>query len=172
MERAVGLVSHSSGTRAAPLPRMGASRDSSQALVSPPPSPYSLVYATAAGAGHDYAGHAECAARVPAIMDALERSRVTSLPGVLELTGFSAAPLDLILPVHHPRYLKALEQISAGADDGVGVVVELELMWGALGAAAGTSGARSRCPSRATSWTRRATSSEGTHPLPPWPCSR
>ena len=37
----------------------------------------SIVYATAAAAQHDMLGHPECAARVPAILTALEAAQLT-----------------------------------------------------------------------------------------------
>ena len=38
----------------------------------------SIIYATAAGSRHDMPGHSECAARIPAILSALDVSKLTS----------------------------------------------------------------------------------------------
>ena len=37
-----------------------------------------IVYATAAGSRHDMPGHAECAARIPAILTALDTSKLSA----------------------------------------------------------------------------------------------
>lgn len=83
-----------------------------------------ILYATAAAGGHDMLGHAECAARVPAILDAIDTHGLSQHSGVLELTGYSlAAPSD-IAPVHNPRYLKALERSSDNARDVANLIVD------------------------------------------------
>jgi acetoin utilization deacetylase AcuC-like enzyme len=99
-----------------------AAADPAAALLVPPSA--RLLFATAAGAGHDYAGHAECAARVPSILAALADQHLLAHPAVMELRAPPPAALEQLLPVHSARYLEALERVSSGATDVAGVVIE------------------------------------------------
>ena len=47
----------------------------------------SIIYATAAGTQHDMPGHSECAARIPAILSALELSQLTAGYRPLQVTN-------------------------------------------------------------------------------------
>lgn len=78
-----------------------------------------LLYAVAPAAGHDSVGHAECAARVPAILEALEARGLDSREGIAELDYFEPADLSLLLPVHNKRYLNKLEHISSTTSETV-----------------------------------------------------
>jgi hypothetical protein len=65
-----------------------------------------LLYATAAAPLHDFPGHAECAARVPAIISAIQDFGVCSASRpqqVQQLTGFSAATPEIVAAVHDRR---------------------------------------------------------------------
>lgn len=57
-----------------------AARVVASALLLPPSTLSSarLLYATAGAPGHDYPGHPECAARVPAILEALDTHGLTA----------------------------------------------------------------------------------------------
>ncbi|KAI3436510.1 hypothetical protein D9Q98_005927 [Chlorella vulgaris] len=95
---------------------VAAAAQSSGAVLLPPASLTAarLLYATAGAAGHDSPGHPECAARVPAILEALETHGLTARSsGVLELTGFSAAPRPAVQLVHAAGYVAGLERASA-----------------------------------------------------------
>ena len=83
-----------------------------------------IIYATAAAGGHDMPGHAECAARIPAILEALETHGLVDHSGVLELTGYSLASPQDITAVHNLRYLKALERSSDNARDVANLIVD------------------------------------------------
>jgi acetoin utilization deacetylase AcuC-like enzyme len=77
-----------------------------------------LLYATTGAPAHDYPGHAECAARVPAILEALQARGLTDRAGqVLELTGFAAAPRETIQLVHSEGYVAGLDRASAKCAD-------------------------------------------------------
>ncbi|KAL3146501.1 hypothetical protein ABBQ32_000754 [Trebouxia sp. C0010 RCD-2024] len=74
----------------------------------------SIIYATAAGSRHDMPGHSECAARISAILSALDVSKLTSehRPAqVQSLNKFRAATLDEVCAVHDKRYPEALHKI-------------------------------------------------------------
>jgi acetoin utilization deacetylase AcuC-like enzyme len=83
-----------------------------------------VLYATVPAAMHDYPGHAECAARVPAILAALESSGLTSQPNIVELTGFQRATPADVAPVHNPRYIAGLERASEQAADVSSILVD------------------------------------------------
>jgi len=83
-----------------------------------------LIYATAAAPAHDFAGHAECAERVPAILAALDSNNLTFHKHIAELTGFGIATPDDIAPVHNKAYLAALERASSGTIDIAGRIIE------------------------------------------------
>lgn len=73
-----------------------------------------IIYATAAGTHHDMPGHSECAARIPAILSALELSQLTSQHKPLQLQSldnFRPATLAEVSAVHDKRYPEALHQI-------------------------------------------------------------
>lgn len=83
-----------------------------------------LLFANSPALGHDMVGHAECAARVPAIMDALHAAGLTSHPAVAELEGWAPADLSDIAPVHNRRYIAALERSCDNARDVANLIVE------------------------------------------------
>ncbi len=76
------------------------------------------------------AGHKECAERVPAILTALEHSGMTPYERpeeLVQLEGFSAAPLEAVLAVHAGKYAEALEKLSRrAAESGQPQFVEQE----------------------------------------------
>lgn len=77
-----------------------------------------LLFATAGAPAHDYPGHAECAARVPAILEALQARGLTERAGqVAELTGFAAAPRGTIQLVHSEGYVAGLARASQKCAD-------------------------------------------------------
>lgn len=115
---ALFMIPRTAGMRAAHSGNTGvaAAAQSSGAVLLPPASLTAarLLYATAGAAGHDSPGHPECAARVPAILEALETHGLTARSsGVLELTGFSAAPRPAVQLVHAAGYVAGLERASA-----------------------------------------------------------
>lgn len=83
-----------------------------------------LLYATAAASGHDWAGHAEIAERVPSILNALDTHGLASHRAVLELSGFGPATVDDVAPVHNVKYLAALQKASLDAAFVAGTIVE------------------------------------------------
>ncbi|KAI7843899.1 hypothetical protein COHA_002443 [Chlorella ohadii] len=89
-----------------------------------------LLYATAGAPAHTYPGHKECAERVPAILTALEHSGMTPYERpeeLVQLEGFSAAPLEAVLAVHAGKYAEALEKLSRrAAESGQPQFVEQE----------------------------------------------
>lgn len=76
-----------------------------------------IVYATAAGGGHDMPGHAECAARVPAILNALETAGFSDNPQILQLTDYDLAQIADLAPVHNLKYLTALDKLCTASTD-------------------------------------------------------
>lgn len=78
------------------------------------PDTVQILYVTAAGAQHDMVGHAECAARIPAILEALDTHQLT--PGfrpdeVLQLEPTRLATFEEVSAVHDGNYVKGLEKI-------------------------------------------------------------
>ncbi|KAK9812966.1 hypothetical protein WJX72_006576 [[Myrmecia] bisecta] len=76
----------------------------------------SIIYATAAAARHDMPNHAECAARVPAILSALETAQLTAeaRPNqLIRLQHFQPASLEAISAVHEPLYVQAFQRLVA-----------------------------------------------------------
>jgi acetoin utilization deacetylase AcuC-like enzyme len=84
----------------------------------------SIIFAVAGAPGHDLLGHAECAARVPAILEALESHQVNQNPRVLQLPEWYLASPEEIAPVHLAKYIKALERTSENARDVANVIVD------------------------------------------------
>lgn len=62
-------------------------------------------------------GHAECAARVPAILNALETTGLVDNPRILQLADYDLAQAADIAPVHSSKYLTALEKLSTASSD-------------------------------------------------------
>ncbi|PRW56020.1 histone deacetylase 14 isoform X1 [Chlorella sorokiniana] len=89
-----------------------------------------LLYATSGAPAHTYPGHPECAERVPAILTALETSGLTPYERpeeLVQLEGFSAAPLEAVLAVHVGKYAEQLEKLSQrAAESGTAMHVEQE----------------------------------------------
>eukprot|EP00887_Chlorella_sp_A99_P002887 scaffold6.g2887.t1 len=71
-----------------------------------------LLYATAGAPRHNAPGHPECAARVPAILEALARQELSSRPDVVELTAFAPASRQAVLAVHDPRFVVGMEGLK------------------------------------------------------------
>ena len=67
-------------------------------------------------------GHAECAARVPAILSALETHALADT--IIPLQEWNLACIEDILPVHNKKYLIALERASDVARDVAHIIVE------------------------------------------------
>jgi acetoin utilization deacetylase AcuC-like enzyme len=84
----------------------------------------SVIFAVAGAPGHDLLGHAECAARVPAILEALETHGINQNPRVVQLPEWYLASPEEIAPVHLPKYIAALERTSQNARDVANVIVD------------------------------------------------
>jgi len=84
----------------------------------------SVIFAVAGAPGHDLLGHAECAARVPAILEALETHGINQNPRVIQLPEWYLASPEEISPVHLPNYIAALERTSENARDVANVIVD------------------------------------------------
>ncbi|KAL4551174.1 hypothetical protein Ndes2526B_g05480 [Nannochloris sp. 'desiccata'] len=84
----------------------------------------SVIFAVAGAPGHDLLGHAECAARVPAILEALESHGINQNIRVLQLPDWYLASPEEIAPVHIPKYIAALERTSENARDVANVIVD------------------------------------------------
>jgi len=84
----------------------------------------SVIFAVAGSPGHDLLGHAECAARVPAILEALETHRINQNPRIIQLPEWYLASPEEIAPVHLPKYITALERTSENARDVANVIVD------------------------------------------------
>jgi acetoin utilization deacetylase AcuC-like enzyme len=85
-----------------------------------------IIFAVAGAPGHDRLGHAECAARVPAILDALETHNLINNKNshVIQLPEWYLASPEEIAPVHLPKYIAALERTSENARDVANVIVD------------------------------------------------
>ena len=77
---------------------------STSSASSPTQSP-SIIYATAAGSRHDMPGHSECAARIPAILSALDTAKLTSQHRSVQVCKILQSSLEciwtLLLGTHH-----------------------------------------------------------------------
>lgn len=72
-----------------------------------------IIYCTTAAALHDWPGHAECAERVPAILNALVSHNFASNQRVLQIEDFADATPEDIATVHSMKYIKGLERVSS-----------------------------------------------------------
>ncbi|KAG9457195.1 hypothetical protein H6P81_001703 [Aristolochia fimbriata] len=87
------------------------------------PSDARILYYAAPAMGHNKEAHPECNRRVPAIIDALEKSELTSKfrgSEVTELQNIRSATVDDIASVHSRAYITGLEKaMSKASDDGI-----------------------------------------------------
>ena len=101
-----------------PQPQPTAARSTSRAVATAAAAAPRLLYATAAAACHDLPGHPECAARVPAILQALEAHGLTARRDeVVQLTGFAPAERTALQRVHSAGYIAGLERASSKCAD-------------------------------------------------------
>lgn len=75
------------------------------------PENVSLLFATNSAALHDFAGHAESAARIPAIMTILEQQGLTSMDTIQQIVNNQPARIEDIVAVHKRSYIEALARI-------------------------------------------------------------
>ncbi|VFQ71348.1 unnamed protein product [Cuscuta campestris] len=82
-----------------------------------------VIYSVASAMGHNQESHPESHLRVPAILSALEKMKLTSKfrgTDIVELKNFKPASLDDIANVHSKAYVAALEQtIGKDAEKGI-----------------------------------------------------
>ncbi|KAG0602030.1 hypothetical protein M758_11G156100 [Ceratodon purpureus] len=79
-----------------------------------------VIFAAAPAMGHNQEGHPECNARVPSILEALEKGELTpELRGkeVLRIQNFKAASQEDVAAVHAMGYVKGLERAMQKAED-------------------------------------------------------
>lgn len=72
-----------------------------------------VIYSVAAAMGHNKESHPECNSRVPAIIDALQKMKLTSgfqNTDIIELEKFRPAKVEDIASVHERAYVSGLEK--------------------------------------------------------------
>lgn len=79
-----------------------------------------ILYSVAASIGHNQESHPESNLRVPAIVNALEKSELTSkhrASEVMEIQNFLPATVDEIAVVHERGYISGLQRAMSRASD-------------------------------------------------------
>ncbi|KAH7295117.1 hypothetical protein KP509_27G033000 [Ceratopteris richardii] len=77
-----------------------------------------IVFCTEAAIGHNQEAHPECNARVPAVLEGLEKARLTPQfrhKDVIRLENFSSATVDDIAAVHSKYYVRGMEKTLSEA---------------------------------------------------------
>ncbi|KAL1538980.1 Histone deacetylase 14, chloroplastic, variant 4 [Salvia divinorum] len=86
-----------------------------------------VIYSVAAAMGHNKEAHPECNSRVPAIIDALEKMKLTSefrSMEVIELEKFRPANVEDIASVHEGAYVSGLEKAMDQASEQGLILIE------------------------------------------------
>ncbi|XP_042025644.1 histone deacetylase 14-like [Salvia splendens] len=86
-----------------------------------------VIYSVAAAMGHNKEAHPECNSRVPAIIDALERMKLTTeFRGmeIIELEKFKPAKVEDIASVHEGAYVSGLEKAMNQASEQGLILIE------------------------------------------------
>ncbi|KAH6791381.1 histone deacetylase 14 [Perilla frutescens var. frutescens] len=86
-----------------------------------------VIYSVAAAMGHNKESHPECNSRVPAIVDALEKMKLTSefrSTEIIELEKFRPANVEDIASVHERVYVTGLEKAMDQASERGLILIE------------------------------------------------
>ncbi|CAM6048613.1 unnamed protein product [Sphagnum compactum] len=79
-----------------------------------------VLYCAVPAMGHNQEGHPECNARVPSILEALQKGNLTPETrgkDIVRIKDFRAASKDDIAAVHTMAYVKGLEKVMTRAED-------------------------------------------------------
>lgn len=86
-----------------------------------------VIYSVAAAMGHNKESHPECNSRVPAIIDALQKMKLTSgfqSTDIIELEKFRPAKVEDIASVHESAYVSGLEKAMDQATEQGLILIE------------------------------------------------